>query len=388
MRAPPPRDRGRPIRLRLARAIAGASCAAAAVIVLAGVQQPDPAEMPVHLTADDGRWLVIEAGPFDLPANASHHDVAQPSPSAILFPRDAFVHGYEIDVVDGRGEQVSPYVLHHVNLIIPHERELFSHIMLRLGAAGPETGRVLLPRMFGYRVSAGDSLLVTSMLHNPESQALAGVRLRIRLRYTPASARIRPLSVRPFYLDVMPPAGKHAYDIPPGRSEQSWEGSPAVNGRILGMGGHLHRHGVLLRLEDVTSGNVIWEGKPQFDDEGRVASMPTKRYFLRFGLPMRADRIYRLTAIYDNPTGAVIPDGGMGALGGVFLPARGSGRPGIDPSHADYVVDWATILNTDHGHAHHGEHGGHAPDHGPHHAPVPGEAEQETQRAGHAHPQH
>jgi hypothetical protein len=379
--------RGGPIRLRLLRAIAIASCAVTAVIMLSGVQHPDASDIPVQLAAEESRWLVIEVGPLDLPANASHHDITQPPPFAIRFPRNAFVHGYEVEVVDGSGEQVSPHVLHHVNLIMPHERELFSNIMLRLGAAGPETGRVMLPRMFGYRVSAGDSLLVTSMVHNPESQAFAGVRMRIRLRYTPASARVRPFSVRPFYLDVMPPAGKHAYDLPPGRSEQSWEGSPAVNGRILGMGGHLHRYGVLLRLEDVTSGNVIWEGKPRFDAEGRVESMPTKRYFLRLGFPMRADRTYRLTAIYDNPTGEVIPDGGMGALGGVFLPARGSGRLDVDPSHGDYAVDWATILNTDHGHAH-GENDAHATDHDMHDAPLPGEGHEGGHGAAHAEPLH
>jgi hypothetical protein len=53
--------------------------------------------------------------------------------------------------------------------------------------------------------------------------------------------------VMPVYLDVVPHGGFHSYDLPPGRSERSWEGRPAVGGRILALGGHLHRYGVSLR---------------------------------------------------------------------------------------------------------------------------------------------
>src|SRR5690606_38333091 len=101
----------------------------------------------------------------------------------------------------------------------------------------------------------------------------------------------------------------HAYDLPPGKSQKSWEGRPAISGRLLGVGGHLHDYGVLLRLEDVTAGKVIWEAEPILDESGSVVGMPMKKFFWRLGVPIRADHVYRLTAFYDNPTGRMIPEG-------------------------------------------------------------------------------
>lgn len=119
----------------------------------------------------------------------------------------------------------------------------------------------------------------------------------------------------------------------------SWEGRPAVPGRILAVGGHLHKHGVMLRLEDVTAGRVIWEAQPDLDDEGNVVGMPVRRFFHRFGLRIRPEHVYRLTAIYENETDAPIPEGGMGALGGIFVPARGAITPKPDRTHPQYLRD-------------------------------------------------
>ncbi len=338
----------------------GIALAAAALVVVGAMLSAAGAgtaamhgEEDGELRAEGARQLIVEIGPLDLPAGASHHEAPQPPLSAFTFPLDTYLHGYEVEMVDSAGTPVSRHVLHHVNLIVPQKRELFSNIMLRLGAAGPETGPVLLPRMFAMPVSKGDSLLVTAMFHNPEARDYQGVRMRIRLRHTPADTRLRPFRVKPFYVDVMPPDGKHAFDLPQGRSERSWEGSPSVPGRILGVGGHLHRYGILLRFEDVTSGRVLWEAEPRFDDKGRVKSMPTKRYFLRLGLPVDTGRVYRLTAIYDNQSGDVIPDGGMGTLGGVFLPSRKSRWPGVDAAHPQYLRDWQLLRGELDDHRHH-----------------------------------
>jgi hypothetical protein len=260
-------------------------------------------------------------------------------------PVDGWLHGYRVELLDARGRVLPQRLLHHVNLIVPTRRELFSPIMLRLGASGAETAPVSLPRPLGYRVRRGDSLVVSAMLHNPDTVAYEGVRLRVRLPYTTAPAW-RRLAVFPFYLDVMPPAGLHAYDLPPGRSERSWEGRPAVAGRILAVGGHLHRYAVALRFEDVTAGRVLWEVAPRLDARGEVVGVPTKSFLWRLGLPLRADHVYRLSAVYDNPTGRLIPDGGMGALGGVVVPARGAAWPRVARTHPEYVRDLQVTYRT------------------------------------------
>ena len=252
------------------------------------------------------------------------------------------MRGLSYELVDERGEPLPSGVLHHLNLIAPERRELFSPIMLRIGAAGPETKPYGLPFFLGYRVHPGDSLLVTTMLHNPTAREYRGVRLQVRLDYTPANSVIRPWSINPVYVDVTPPSDAHSFDLPPGRSSSSWEGAPAIPARLLAAGGHLHKYGTALRFEDLTTGAVIWEARPERDANGGVEGMPV-RYFLPRGVLLQPDHRYRLTAEYENPTGKVIPNGGMGTLGGIVLPASDSRWPAAARQDSVYQHDvWMT----------------------------------------------
>ena len=204
----------------------------------------------------------IELAPLFLPAGAGHHELEQPRPLALELPVEGWLRSIAFEVVDERGERV-PGALHHLNLIVPEQRELFSQIMLRIGAAGSETKPYGLPWFLGYPLRRGDSLLVTAMLHNPTPREYHGVRVRVRFGLTPSTSWLRPIAIHPVYLDVMPPAGKHAFDLPPGRSARSWEGRPAVAARLLAAGSHLHKYARVLRLEDVSSGNGDLGGTPR-----------------------------------------------------------------------------------------------------------------------------
>jgi hypothetical protein len=279
----------------------------------------------------------------------------QPALLKLRLPVDGWLRGLAFEVVDAHGRRLPDSLLHHLNLIAPERRELFSPIRLRLGAAGPETRPWAMPFFLGYRLHPGDSLLVKAMLHNPTPTAYEGVRVRVRLPITPANGGIRALSIQPLYLDVMPPAGIHSFDLPPGRSSMSWEGRPAIPVRLLGAGAHLHRYGTALRLEDVTTGELLWEARPQLGPDGAVVGMPL-HYFLPFGVALVPDHVYRLTALYDNPTGKVIPDGGMGTLGGVVLPSAGGAWPTVLRSDSTYQLDVRVIADSG---MHHraGEHG-------------------------------
>jgi hypothetical protein len=75
------------------------------------------------------------------------------------------------------------------------------------------------------------------------------------------------------------------------------------------------------------------------DHAGEVAGMPQHRLWWRLGIAIDARHIYRLSAIYDNPTADTIPEGGMGAMGGIIVPARGTVWPGVDPSNEEYQLD-------------------------------------------------
>jgi hypothetical protein len=294
------------------------------------------------------RDVVLEVGPVDLPANGEHRQL--PAYHATL-PFDGWLHGYRVEMVDALGRPVPRRTLHHVNVIIPSQRELFSPIMLRLAAAGQETSPVALPRMLGYRVRRGQEVIVTVMEHNPTATDYRGVRLRLHFGYTPGGAMLRPISVYPFYMDVMPPASLHSWDLPPGRSSRSWEARPAVAARILGISGHLHQYGTALRLEDVTAGRVIWEARPTLDRDGQVVAMPAAKFIWQLGVPVRPDHVYRITAEYLNPTGDTIPGGAMGALGGAVVPEGDARWPAVNPNDPQLRLDWHLV--------HTGNQGGH-----------------------------
>lgn len=248
-----------------------------------------------------------------------YNDQPTLAPLWTTIPVAGWLHGWDYRLVQANGDSLPREVLHHLKVMSLSQRELFNPIMLHLAGAGGETKAVVLPREVGYPLQKGDTLLVTAMLHNTTGRDLEGVQLRIQFQYSPAEGGWRPpLPVVPFFAHVTPPMSDPSYDLPPGRSARSIDLKPAVSGEILGLGGHLHRYGVLLRLEDLTEGEVIWEKEAEQDEDGRVVEVPYDR-FVWSSLPkIRSDHTYRLTAIHDNPTGETIVGGGMGTLGGAI----------------------------------------------------------------------
>ncbi len=295
--------------------------------------------------------FVLEIGPFELPASQSHHEAPQPAPLYTTSPVSGWIHGFRIEVVDEADRPVPMEVMHHLKVMSPERRELFDPFLLRIAGGGMETREARMPGAVGYRIHQGDSLLMTGMAHNPFDEAYHGVRFRVRLWYTPEGASPTPLSVYPFSTLVTPPGVSGDYDLPPGRSEKSLEVSPAIAGRIIGLGGHLHRYGAGLRLEDVTTGELLWETTTERDAEGHILEIPRKIFLWKGGLEIHPDHVYRVTAIYENPTGEMIPKGAMGTVGGVFRPADEADWPAVNRQDPLYQWDLQREINP-----HHGEH--------------------------------
>src|SRR5207253_8133144 len=57
------------------------------------------------------------------------------------------------------------------------------------------------------------------------------------------------------------PVGDKSFTLPPGRSSRTYEGSPAVAGTIVGLGGHMHDYGRVIEFADVTAGAVIYHAE-------------------------------------------------------------------------------------------------------------------------------
>jgi len=230
----------------------------------------------------------------------------------------------------------------------PEHRELFLPIGLHLLAASKETPQIEVPRLlFGLPLERGQRLLAGAMVANGSRVGYHGVRVRLLLRYVPAGRPWPLYRTYPWAIDVeyplgRPPTGSKAFDLPPGRTVRFWEGSPAIAGTILGLGGHLHDYGMSLELADVSAGRVLWHGEP-ISDGPRVLAFPLTRFYNwhRLGLHIVPTHRYRLTAVYENPTGRLIPDGGMGAVAGLFVPDRGAVWPAVDTSDVLYRTDQA-----------------------------------------------
>ena len=120
-----------------------------------------------------------------------------------------------------------------------------------------------------------------------------------------------------------------------------WEGSPAVAGYILGVGGHVHDYARAVDLTDVTTGHVIWHGLPECDSAGRVLMLPVAHFFNwhRLGVRIEPSHRYRITVTYDNATGHLLKDGGMGAVAGLFVPDGSAPWPAVDTTNVFYRAD-------------------------------------------------
>lgn len=305
----------------------------------------------------DQEVLEIVIGPATLHGGGPH--LRLPIQLARI-PFEGWLHGFEWTVTDGRGNALPDDLLHHVNLIDADHRELFAPIARRVMAAGRETKKQEAPHLVGYPVGAGNRLIVSAMFASPEADGQLDAYLHVRLFYTKrGESLIAPRDVYPFYLDVMGPVGLKDFPVPPGRTVKSWEGSPAIDGRILAIGGHLHDYAREIRLEDVTAGKTIWKAQPKVDDQGRVVGVPTAHLWWKLGVRVHRDRRYRIVAVYENPTDRPTPNGGMGAIGGILLPSGDAEWPDLDRQDPAYLADLRNTLAAPEelGHGHDGHHG-------------------------------
>src|SRR6266550_759420 len=282
--------------------------------------------------------LVLELPAVDLPAGT----VVDQAASVGAFPVNGSIYALHAELVDETGRHLPAGLLHHMNVMDPSERELFLPISRRILASGMETGEIRFPwLLFGARVRAGERILANAMIHNPTAVSYRGVRVRLVLSYIPERRPWPLFSVLPWQLDVGFPVGDKSFDLPPGHSERSYEGSPAVDGKLVVIGGHMHEYGRTIEFWDATTGKMLWHGEPAPAAPGEPGAVPIAKLYSIGGLGLRITPThrYRVRVIYENPTDRTIPDGGMGVVGGLFIPDRSAVWPATNPADSLYQKD-------------------------------------------------
>jgi hypothetical protein len=312
-----------------------------------------PAGVEVH---PDRHEIVIELAPMDLPGGMHHDDMAGmagmsehhahnpvfPPVMGVDLPFSGWMSGFRVELVDGAGDTLPSRLLHHYNLIDPSDRELFLPISRRVLAAGSETGPVSVMRwLMGAPFTKGKRLVASAMLHNPTPRSYKAVRTRLIISYTDSGHWYPLLRAYPWQFDVAFPVGDKSFDLPPGRSERQYEGSPAIPGKIIAIGGHAHDYAEELDLIDLTSGDTLWHATPIADSTGHVLGMPRKKFIglTGIGVSIERDHRYRVAVVYENTTGDTIPDGGMGVVGGLFRPDSKVEWPAADQTDSLYIRD-------------------------------------------------
>jgi hypothetical protein len=316
------------------------------------------AQASLHLERDErARTLTMHAGPVSLPADLGYDASFVPLAVSGTWGIDGWLRAFEVDLVDGEGEVIEAQLLHHAGLIDPRERDLFNPVARRIAAFGMEAEGIRLPGQLGYRVEPDDSVVLAGAFFNPAATPFEQVYLRVRIVYADARHDARHRSVLPFYLDAAP-TGVVRFDAPPGVSEHSEVWRPAIGGRVLGLGGHLHDGGVSVRLEEAGTGEVLWTGLAEYDANGELRGV-SRKIFHR-GFRMDPERAYRVTATYDNDTGAPI-HGAMGHVAGLFLPDDVEAMPPADRTLPAYQADLYTKIGNTGAHSHtaHSGHAGH-----------------------------
>lgn len=332
-----------------------------ALALLAGLIVPPSHAAPrphgdvtVTVTVDSAKKIVrVKAGPFFLP-NMPHmedHGMMDMGAGAMTpvyhfnWPVEGWLRGFDSGVEDSLGRKLPKHLMHHMIGVNYSRRQALYPAAERLFGAGAETADATIPATIGVPMKPGMDLGFYIMWHNESGADIDGVYMTIALKYSPRNQNPRPVEVLPLYMDVnLTIGGTNTYDVPPGRSEKAWDFVFPINGRLLGYGGHLHDHGISVRLQDVQTGKVIAQVQSERDQTGKVTGVTRSLPGVRgAGLRLRAGRTYRVIAVYDNPTSQTLKNGAMAHITGIFAPDNPAEWPAIDESDPTYQKDLASL---------------------------------------------
>ena len=302
----------------------------------------------VRVEIDSSKHQVtVVLGPFVMPAMpemlmAGHDMKGHYTPLyKFIWPVDGWVRGFDVELYDSTGQKLNRRLLHHITLLNFDRRQLISPYVERLFAFGNETKRVMVPKTVGVPMSNGFHMGMYMAWNNTTEHDMAGTYLHVRLYWMPKNMNPQPTSVLPVALEVRK-GESGPYTAPPGVSTKSFEFTLPVAGRIVGAGGHMHDYGEFLELVDLETGKTVLHLDSNLDSTGKIHGVArTLPGIYGRGIHLKANRRYRVSAQYNNPTGADLVRGAMGAVGVAFVPDNLSDWPKIVPTDTAWMRDVA-----------------------------------------------
>lgn len=296
--------------------------------------------------------VTVTAGPFTVPAmppGMKHEDMDRMNDHntpvyRFEWPVEGWLRGFSVELVDAEGRAIERKLVHHLIVINFDRRQLLYPSYERTFGIGRETQDLTLPKTIGVPMKPGTRMGFYLAWANETDKDIPGVQFRLTMNYSPPNLTPRPVAALPLYMDVNLTVGRgNSFAIPPGRSEKAWEFTPAVSGRLLGVGGHLHDYGLGVRLEDVESGKVLTRLESTRTPEGKIQRMGRKLFGVAGeGLLLKGGRRYRVVGIYENPTGQPI-SGAMAHMVGLFAPENFAKWPALDLSDPTLQDDLAFL---------------------------------------------
>lgn len=312
----------------------------------AGFQQSVPSALCVRV--DSGHQeVVVTAGPVHVTAaramdqmggdDQAHDNV---SVGEFAWPVTAWLRGYQMRLVDQAGHLLPRRWVHHLYLVDFDRRELVYPIAQHLLGVGEETPDFRLGTTVGIPVPAGHRMGLYVMWNNDSGADVDGVTLELVIQWNAAAPPRQLLQVFPFFVNASVALGSDwTFAIPPGGGSASYEFTLPISGRLRMAGGHLHDHGLALRLEDAVTNTSLLTLSARRDSSGRLLGMPYRVLTVHdSGLHLDAGRRYRVVATYENRTPQEIR-AAMGVLAGVFAPDHSEPWPQVDRDDPMYVLD-------------------------------------------------
>jgi hypothetical protein len=322
----------------------------AALALAAVAPTPRPA---IVVTVDSAAHVVrIAAGRFMVAAASGHQDSGHGHGEGVplmrfRWPVDGWLRGVHLTVTDGSGRVLPRRLAHHINVVNFDRRQLLYPAPERIFALGQETEDIELPKSVGVPVTAGSEMALVLVWHNPDPVMYHDVTVTLSVDWSPSNFFPRPVDVIPVYMNATNPIAAPAdFDLPPGRNEFKADFTMPLDGRVIGVGGHLHDYGTGVTLSELRDGaeRVKVRLGVERDAAGHMIKVERRLPGIAGrGIKVQAGREYRMTGGYDNPTGGTINRGAMVHLILILAPDDIEAWPRLDPEDEEFRRDVAWL---------------------------------------------